>query len=269
MAERIKVLICGALGKMGRTTVQAVIEDPDFELVGIVDSNWKDETLSEIIGGNDDLEHSVIFESNLEEIFGRVDAQVMIDFTNPIAVFDNTRLALKNHLHCIIGTTGLNEGELKQLEKIAIDNELGLAVIPNFAIGAVLMMKFAQLAAKYFPDVEIIELHHDKKLDAPSGTAIKTAQLIRQNQSIIPIKGKGEMEKISGCRGGEVEQIKIHSVRLPGFIAHQEVIFGGAGQSLTIRHDSYDRFSFMPGVLMVAKKIVNIKGLVYGMDNLI
>ena len=142
-------------------------------------------------------------------------------------------------------------------------------MIPNFAIGAVLMMKFAREAAQYFPDVEIIELHHDKKMDAPSGTAIKTAELIGQSRPQRPPRNIREMEKIAGCRGGDLDQIRIHSVRLPGLVAHQEVIFGGLGQSLTIRHDSFDRVGFMPGVLMVIKRMLGRQGLVYGMENLL
>nr|MBP8819936.1 4-hydroxy-tetrahydrodipicolinate reductase [Syntrophomonadaceae bacterium] len=184
-------------------------------------------------------------------------------------VFNNTRTALKNKITCVVGTTGLNEVELRQLEKLAVDNKVGLAIIPNFAIGAVLMMKFAREAARYFPDVEIIELHHDQKMDAPSGTAIKTAELINESRTSRVPRNIREFEKIAGCRGGNIEQVRIHSVRLPGLVAHQEVIFGGSGQTLKIRHDSIDRAGFMPGVIMVVKKMIDHQGLVYGMENLL
>ncbi|MGR6835677.1 4-hydroxy-tetrahydrodipicolinate reductase [Syntrophomonas erecta] len=266
MAETIRVIVAGALGKMGRETVKAIINDKGLDLCGAVDVKARGETIDEISGFKG---YSNQVDNDLDELIARVKPDVMVDFTNPQAVFNNARTALQNKITCVIGTTGLNEVELKQLEKLAVENQVGVAVIPNFAIGAVMMMKFAQEAARYFPDVEIIELHHDQKMDAPSGTAIKTAELISQNRSLMPPKNAGEYEKIAGCRGGDVDNIRIHSVRLPGLIAHQEIIFGGAGQSLTIRHDSYDRISFMPGVVMVIKKMIKQTGLVYGMDNLL
>jgi 4-hydroxy-tetrahydrodipicolinate reductase len=145
----------------------------------------------------------------------------------------------------------------------------GIIVAPNFALGAVLMMRFAQEAARYFPDVEIIELHHDRKIDAPSGTALKTAELIAAGRVAEPGTKPAPLEKINGARGGEYLGTKIHSLRLPGLIAHQEVIFGAQGQTLTIRHDSLDRSSFMPGVILAVRKAPEIKGLVYGLDALI
>ena len=178
-------------------------------------------------------------------------------------------MALANKITCVIGTSGLNEVELKQLERLAMEKNVGVAVIPNFAIGAVLMMKLSQEVAQYFPDVEIIELHHDQKMDAPSGTAIKTAEMIKSNRQQMPVRNTREFEKIAGARGGEVDQIHIHSVRLPGLVAHQEVIFGGVGQSLRIRHDSYDRVGFMPGVILTIKKISQMQGLVYGLEQLL
>ncbi len=265
MTQKIKVIVTGALGKMGRETLKAVEEDNELILIGAVDVKSNGESVSELTGltGVD-----IQLEKDLEKILEREKADVMVDFTNPQAVFNNARITLQKGVACVIGTTGLNEIELKQLDRIAAENQTGAAVIPNFAIGAVLMMKFAREAAVYFPDVEIIELHHDQKMDAPSGTAIKTAEMINQTRASRPPKSIREFEKIPGCRGGDMEQIRIHSVRLPGFIAHQEVIFGGVGQSLKIRHDSIDRVGFMPGVIMVIKKMPQIKGLVYGMDNL-
>lgn len=270
MADKIKVIICGALGKMGRATVQAVYDDVELELVGLMDIGGNGEGLHQLVNREVPLQFSMVkVENDLHQLLDSVSADVMIDFTNPRSVFDNARTALKHKLTCIIGTTGLNDLELQQLEKLSLENQVGLAVIPNFAIGAVLMMKFAQLAAQYFKEVEIIELHHNQKMDAPSGTALKTAELIRKTRGLRPPSERKELEKIPGCRGGEHEQIHIHSVRLPGFIAHQEVIFGGIGQSLTIRHDSYDRVGFMPGVIFAVKKMVHTSGLVYGMENLL
>ena len=224
MAEKIKVIVTGVLGKTGLATVKAVSQDEDLELVGLVDIRGKGEKLSQLTQLNDiDLK----VENDLDQVIEKTKPQVMIDFTNPQAVFNNTRTALKKNITCVVGTTGLNEVELKQLEKLAVDNNVGLAIIPNFAIGAVLMMKFAREAARYFQDVEIIELHHDQKMDAPSGTAIKTAELINESRSSRVPRNIREFEKIAGCRGGNLDQVRIHSVRLPGLIAHQEVIFGG------------------------------------------
>ncbi|MGI5920250.1 MAG: 4-hydroxy-tetrahydrodipicolinate reductase [Syntrophomonadaceae bacterium] len=266
MAELIKVVVVGALGKMGLETVRAVYADEALKLVGLVDVQAKGEKLSEIIGAK---ESELVVQTDLDKVIEQTRPDAIVDFTNPQAVFGNAKTALNNRITCIVGTTGLNDIELKQLEKLANENETGIAIIPNFAIGAVLMMKFAQEAARYLPDVEIIELHHNQKLDAPSGTAIKTAELITKGRSLRPPKNTREYEKIAGARGGEVNQVRIHSVRLPGLVAHQEVIFGGTGQSLSIRHDSYDRVSFMPGVILAIKKMMTIKGLIYGLDNLL
>lgn len=266
MAEKIKVIVTGALGRMGLETAKAIVNDEEMDLVGLVDIRARGEKLSQVseLRGID-----IKIENDLDRAIEQTRPQAMIDFTNPQAVFNNTRTALKNKITCVVGTTGLNEVELKQLEKLAMDNQTGLAIIPNFAIGAVLMMKFAREAAQYFPDVEIIELHHDQKMDAPSGTAIKTAELINESRASRAPRNIREYEKIAGCRGGNVDQVRIHSIRLPGLIAHQEVIFGGAGQTLKIRHDSMDRAGFMPGVIMVVKKMINKQGLIYGMENLL
>lgn len=266
MAEPIRVVVIGALGKMGRETAKAVFADTELELVGLVDVQAKGEQLAELIGQK---EAHLTIQTDLDKVIEEAKPNAIVDFTNPQAVFNNAKIALNNKVTCIIGTTGLNEIELRQLEKLANENNAGIAIIPNFAIGAVLMMKFAQEAAQYLPDVEIIELHHNQKLDAPSGTSIKTAELITAGRTQRPPRNTREYEKITGARGGEVNQIRIHSVRLPGLVAHQEVIFGGVGQSLTIRHDSYDRVGFMPGVVMAIKKMMERKGLVYGLDNLL
>jgi len=261
---KIKVIVSGALGKMGVATIKAIQDDEELELVGLVDIKARAEQ-------DDDKDGHLAWrvENDLDRLIETARPDVMVDFTNPQAVYNNTKTALKHGIGCVVGTTGLNEVELRQLEKLALDNAVGVAVIPNFAIGAVLMMRLAQEAAQYFPDVEIIEMHHDQKIDAPSGTAIKTAEMITAQRVRHPARNSREYEKIAGARGGELNGIRIHSVRLPGFIAHQEVIFGGVGQSLRIRHDSFDRVGFMPGVVMTVKKIMGVKGLVYGLENLL
>lgn len=264
MSTPFRIIIVGALGKMGRETVKALKSQSDMEIVGLMDVAHPGEEYFTLTG----IDCALCLENDLEVLIDREKPDIMVDFTNPQSVFNNTRAALSRGVACVVGTTGLTEVELAQLERLALDNATAVAVIPNFAIGAVLMMKFAQQAACYLPDVEIIETHHDQKMDAPSGTAIKTAEMITANRGSLPPKNTREFEKIPGSRGGKAGDIRIHSVRLPGFVAHQEVIFGGPGQSLTIRHDSYDRVGFMPGVIMVVRKISAIKGLVYGMDAL-
>ncbi|HNX29125.1 MAG TPA: 4-hydroxy-tetrahydrodipicolinate reductase [Syntrophomonadaceae bacterium] len=265
MADKIKVVIAGALGKMGQETVNAILNDEELQLVALVDVKKPGDTNIFTAAA---IKNLPPIDNDLIEVIDRTKPDVLIDFTNPQSVFSNAKTALLNGISCVLGTTGLNDIEIEQLEKMAIDKGAGVAIIPNFAIGAVLMMKFAREAARYFNDVEIIELHHDQKLDAPSGTAIKTAEMINDSRSLTAPKNLKEYEKIAGARGGDVDGVRIHSVRLPGLVAHQEVIFGGAGQTMTIRHDTIDRACFMPGVVMVTKKILNYKGLIHGMDKL-
>lgn len=265
MANKIKIIIAGALGKMGLETINAILNEESLELVGLVDIKSQGEELAAVSAIKN---CHLIIENNLSEAINRLKPDVLIDFTNPQSVFSDAKTALQYGVSCVLGTTGLNDIEIEQLERLAITKGIGVAIIPNFAIGAVLMMKFAQEAARYFSDVEIIELHHDQKLDAPSGTAIKTAEMINENRKLKAPKTIKEYEKIAGSRGGDGDGVRIHSIRLPGLVAHQEVIFGGAGQTLIIRHDSIDRACFMPGVIMVTKKIIHVKGLIHGMEKI-
>jgi 4-hydroxy-tetrahydrodipicolinate reductase len=262
---RIKVLVSGACGRMGREVVKTVFKDQELELVGAVDGFNVGKDIGRIVG----LEPAGITVcENLGETLEISKAEVMVDFTTPQSVMENTRIALKKGVHTVVGTTGLAPADLEKLRQLSELNHANLFVAPNFAVGAILMMRFAALAAQYMPQVEIIELHHDQKLDAPSGTAIKTAEMIIAARGAKADVQIGE-EKIQGVRGGELGGIHLHSVRLPGFIAHQEVIFGAAGQTLTIRHDSISRESFMPGVALAIKKIKDRPGLTYGLDQLL
>jgi 4-hydroxy-tetrahydrodipicolinate reductase len=197
------------------------------------------------------------------------DPDVMVDFTHPTVVEGNLRVALPMGVDCVVGTTGLSEEKLAELAQLA-EEDTSLFFAPNFAIGAVLMMQFAEQAARYMPDVEVTELHHDMKADAPSGTAIRTARMIAAARTEIPVAPGRETELpgMEGARGALVEGVSVHSVRLPGLVAHQEVLFGGQGQTLTIRHDSIDRTSFMPGVVMAVREVGARKGLVIGLENL-
>jgi 4-hydroxy-tetrahydrodipicolinate reductase len=230
---------------MGRETVAAVEREEGLALAGAIDLG-------------DDLSGSI----------KDLNADVVVDFTAPQAVFDNACTIINAGAHPVIGTTGLADAQINELQALAAKKRLGGLIAPNFAIGAVLMMKYAADAVRYLPHVEIIELHHDKKADAPSGTAVKTAALLKANRPTRPEPLK-ERESVAGARGGDYDGIRVHSVRLPGFVAHQEVIFGGLGQTLTIRHDSSSRESFMPGVCLACKKVVGLQQLVYGLEHLL
>ncbi len=199
----------------------------------------------------------------------------LVDFTVPEAVLGNIHAALAQHIIPIIGTTGLSLDDIAQVRQWCADCKTGAIIAPNFAIGAILMMRFAEQAARYLPDAEIIEMHHERKLDAPSGTAAKTAEMIAQGraEAVPTVLPSGAFEKIAGTRGGQgAGGVPIHSVRLPGFVASQMVIFGGLGQTLTLRHDSLDRKSFMPGVLLAVRHAPALQSrgeLIYGLEHLL
>lgn len=253
----IHVIIAGFKGKMGQAAYQMVTADPDLELVGLLDP-FTEET--EVQG--------VPVYHQKEELSGLA-ADVWVDFTTPKVAYENTRFALENSFSPVVGTTGFTKEQIAELKDLSKEKGLGGLIAPNFAVGAVLLMQFAAQAAKYFPNVEIIELHHDKKKDAPSGTAIKTAELIAENRPFMRQGASDEEELIAGARGADFEGMKIHSVRLPGLVAHQEVIFGSQGEGLTLRHDSYDRSSFMTGVNLGIKEVVKRHELVYGLEHLL
>lgn len=256
----------GACGKMGSEVVRAVTSQDDMELVGAVDVVGNGEDIGRLVG----LEPlGVQVTSDLLECLRSVDATHAIDFTAPNTVKANTVTMLDAGVRPVVGTTGLSETDIAELQELAEQRGLGGVIAPNFAIGAVLMMRFAVQASKYFPSVEIIELHHDRKLDAPSGTAIRTAEMIVTAGLKPTARGIHETESLAGARGGALEGVRIHSVRLPGLIAHQEVILGNEGQTLTIRHDSMSRTSFMPGVILAIRRVTDMSRLVYGMESLL
>ncbi|AEG60173.1 4-hydroxy-tetrahydrodipicolinate reductase [Desulforamulus ruminis] len=262
----IKVVVSGALGKMGLESCKAVANADGLLLVGAVDHQGIGDCIGPLIGRPD---VDVTLSGNLEEVLLYQKPDVLIDFTRPGAVQGNIELALKHGVRPVVGTTGMSTQEIEHFTALAQSKKIGGLIAPNFAIGALLMMKFAAEAAKYFPNVEIIELHHDQKVDAPSGTALKTAEIITSVRGNRPQGMPSEFEKIQGVRGGNYEGMRIHSVRLPGLVAHQEVILGDIGQTLTIRHDSISRESFMPGLIMAVRKVVNLEHLVYGLENLL
>ena len=249
---------------MGREVVKMVLGDPELELVAAVDRSAGDVDAGVLVGNGpcgvkvtEDLELSLV-ESKPD---------VMVDFTTPQSAVGNTRLAIAHKVRPVIGTTGFKPEDIAELDKQCKEQGIGGLIAPNFSIGAILMMKFAAQAAKYMPHVEIIEYHGDQKLDAPSGTSVKTAELIAANREEFRQGNPNEEEVIEGSRGGYYNGFRIHSVRLPGVFAQQEVIFGGYGQTLKIRHDSYERAGYMPGVNMAVKKVMNADGLIYGFEH--
>lgn len=247
----IKVAVCGAMGKMGKEVCQAVLDCPDTELAAKIDI------------ASDEMYH------HIEDANRVVDIDVLIDFTQPKSIFENAKYCLNNGIKIVIGTTGLKDEEIEFLKKLSKEKNTGCLIAPNFSTGAVLMMMFARQAAKYFDNAEIIELHHNQKKDAPSGTAIKTALMMAEVKDNFTKNNCPETETIEGARGGNsYSNIHIHSVRMPGYIASQEVIFGSSGQIMTIRHDSMDRKCYMQGVLLAVKHIAEKNDFVYGLDNI-
>ncbi|MGI6318074.1 MAG: 4-hydroxy-tetrahydrodipicolinate reductase [Firmicutes bacterium] len=261
---RIKVAVSGAFGRMGREVCRAVLNEESLELVGAFDLQGEDEDIGEILRKKP---LGIKIEKLSKESLKKVQPDVMVDFTTPMSVIDNIELALQCGVRPVVGTTGITQVDLSRIGRWVDASGLSAIIAPNFALGAVLMMKFVSIAARYFPQAEIIELHHDQKIDAPSGTALKTANIIIECREEDPPE-RDELIKLSGARGAVQDKVHIHSIRLSGLVAHQEVIFGGTGQTLTIRHDSIDRQSFMPGVIFAVKKAASLQGLVYGLENL-
>ncbi len=262
---KIKVAVSGAFGRMGREVCRAVLGEEGLELVGAFDLQGEQEDIGEILGTKP---LGIKIKKLSKESLGKDQPAVMVDFTTPMAVIENIELALQCGVRPVVGTTGITQVDLDRIGQWVDSSGLSAIIAPNFALGAVLMMKFVSIAARYFPQAEIIELHHDQKIDAPSGTALKTADLIIECREKEPPE-RDELIKLSGARGAVQDKVHIHSIRLNGLVAHQEVIFGGTGQTLTIRHDSVDRQSFMPGVIFAVKKAMGLKGLVYGLENIL
>jgi 4-hydroxy-tetrahydrodipicolinate reductase len=237
-----KVGVVGAKGRMGQAVVEAVKGADDMHLVAAIDIGVPPTALRE------------------------AGADVIVDFTTPDAVMRTLKTCIASGIHCVVGTTGFTEERLDQVrEWCAASPEVGVLVAPNFGIGAVLMMRFAALAAPYFDSAEIIELHHPDKVDAPSGTAAHTARLMAQARVGRPPAPDATVLELPGARGAVIDGIPVHSVRVQGLVAHQEVILGGVGETLTIRHDSLDRASFMPGVLLGVREVARHPGLTVGL----
>ena len=241
----IKVGVLGARGRMGSEVVKAVNEASDLELVAALDLG---DSLDALVSKG---------------------AQVVVDFTTPDSVMANLEFLISKNIHAVIGTTGFDDARIAKIKSLLASSKSGILIAPNFAIGAVLMMEFATKAAKYFESAEIIELHHPNKVDAPSGTAARTADLMskaRKEAGLAPMPD-ATTSSLDGARGATVGDIPVHSVRVRGLVAHQEVLLGGIGETLSIRHDSIDRVGFMPGVLLGVRQVVTHPGLTFGLEN--
>lgn len=256
-----KVLVAGFTGAMGQKAVNLVNSLDNFELVaGMSPTATNDPQKYNLPAG------AKIYQS-LAEI-PDLAADIWIDFTTPKAVYDNVKFALEHHISPVVGTTGMSDEQEAELIKISQKEKVGGLIAPNFGMSAVLLMKFAKEAGKYFPDAEIIEMHHADKKDAPSGTALATAKMIAKNRPEHET-APDEVETLENVRGGDYQGIKIHSVRLPGYIAHEQVLFGGPGEALTIKQDSFDRESFMGGVKVALEKVDQLDELVVGLENIL
>lgn len=260
-----RVGVVGACGKMGQLVCRAVAEDPELRLVAAINLSHDGEPLGPMIGHP---EVDVIVSAQMETLL-QAEAAVIVDFTRPDSVMDTVRWAIDHAIHVVVGTSGVGGAELERIrgwiESEADDTHV--IVVPNFSIGAVVAQRFAEEAARFFPAVEIIELHHDQKVDAPSGTAQAGAARVaaaRKERWTGP-----DSESIPGVRGGDVDGVRVHSVRLPGLVAHQEFIFGSMGQSLTIRHDAIDRACYLPGVLLAIREVLTRPGLTVGLEPLL
>jgi 4-hydroxy-tetrahydrodipicolinate reductase len=258
----IRVGVIGACGRMGQLVCRAIAEADDLGLVAAIDRSRVGQSIGTIIGYP---KIDVPISEELDRLL-EAEVEVAVDFTHPEVVMDDVRWCIAHAIHIVVGTTGLTAQDLAAIPGLIEDegSESNVVVAPNFALGAVLMQRFAAQAARYFPAVEVIELHHDAKADAPSGTSMATVERLLEGRAET-YRGPLD-ETLEGVRGGDVEGIRVHSVRLPGLLAHQEVIFGGQGQTLTIRHDATERSSFMPGVLMAVRTILTRPGLTVGLE---
>jgi len=275
----IPVVVAGALGRMGAEVIKAVVAAPDCTLVGAIDTTPGRE--GEDVGlalGLEEMEVAISadFEGTLCQAgqavrqSGPGGGAVVVDFTHPSVVYEHCRGAFAYGVHPVIGTTGLRPDQLADLAAFAEKASMGGAVVPNFCVGMVLLQQAAAAAARFYDYAELTELHHNRKADAPSGTCLKTAELMEElGKTFNPLQVE-EHESLAGCRGGLRESgLRLHSVRLPGLVAHQEVMFGSPGETYTLRHDTIDRSAYMPGVLLTVRKVRRLGGLVYGLERLL
>ena len=275
----IPVVVTGALGRMGAEVIRAVQMAPDCHLVGAVDNTpgKEGQDVGELLGLHAfevavtaDLEGCLCSASQAVRDAGPGKGAVMVDFTHPSVVYANTRAAIAYGVHPVIGTTGLSPAQLDDLQSFSDKASIGGAVIPNFSVGMVLLQQAAAAAARFYDHAELTELHHNRKADAPSGTCIKTAELMEELGKQFNESEVDEHESLAGSRGGQRPSgLRLHSLRLPGLVAHQEVMFGSPGETYTLRHDTIDRAAYMPGVLLCVRKVRQLPALVYGLERLL
>jgi 4-hydroxy-tetrahydrodipicolinate reductase len=264
MERRVKVLVHGVLGKMGQEVLSAVCRDPKLELVAGVDVKAAKKEILLPDGAS-----SIPLSRDLESVLQSCHADVLVDFTTAEAAMPAVRTAVKHGVALVVGTTGLSDADLNEIKSLCKEKKLGAVVAPNFTIAAVVMMHLAKVAARFFDYAEIIEMHHEQKLDAPSGTALATARDMVQARGSNFVHVSAKKESIAGSRGGDLGGVALHSVRMPGLLAHQEVILGAVGQTLRIRLDQINREAFMPGVTLAIKKAAELKEAVFGLDKLL
>ena len=265
-AQQLTILVTGACGQMGKYVVAGVVEAPDMELVGAVDPAGRGKRLSEIVSG---APEDIICSGHLAATLEESQPQIMIDFTTPDVVMDNIQAALNAGVACVVGTTGFSPLDLQVVKRLCKKTDTPCLIAPNFSIGANLMMRFAAEASTNFDYSEIIERHHEKKVDAPSGTALSTAEKMAKARQQPMREVLTAHEELAGARGGETAGIHVHSVRMPGYVANQEVVFGGSGEVLKIEHITTSRECFVPGVLLATRRILELEGLVYGLDTIL
>jgi len=258
MKKKIKIIISGCKGRMGKKLILEIKKSKYFELIGLTDKNAKGKI------------NNINIDTNNSDLIKKTD--IIIDFSRPKASIELINIAKKFKKKVVIGTTGFNEEKIAKVQKmLQAKSGVSLRLVPNFSIGAILMMRFAKAATKFYDSAEIIEYHHPNKIDAPSGTAVRTAQIIAEERKANNLSNNPDatISEIPGARGSKIDGIPVHAVRMQGLVAHQEVVFGSLGETLTIRHDSFDRESFMPGVLLAIRNIAKKPGLTIGIDDLI
>ena len=261
--DPLRVAVSGIFGRVGTTVANAVAREDDLTLVGGVDIIAADEGFTAANG------QTIATETEFSEMLTQAEPDVIIDFTRADAARVNVRAALERGVHAVVGTTGMETAEVAELGELAAANDVGLMVAPNFALTAVLMMHVSKLIGKHMDYCDIVEYHHERKIDAPSGTALQSAIDIREARGSDFISSPTEKETLAGTRGGVHGGINVHAVRMPGMVAHQQIVFGGLGQTLTIRQDSTSTESFVPGVLMAVRAVPELKGLTHGLDALL
>ena len=269
-AKPIKIVIAGINGRMGRASAALIHADHDLELIGAVGRPGAAYVGQDVAKMTNSGSAGILVSNEIKDLLTGTKADVLLDFSLSESAFEHAQLALANNVRPVIGTSGLGEEQINTIAKLADSKRLGAMVVPNFSVGAVLMMEFARQAGGFFANAEIVEMHHTKKVDAPSGTAMHTVAKMAKSGNTFNKKEVDEKELLTGARGGEgTAGVRVHSLRLPGLISHQEVIFGGAGELLTIRHDSFNTDCFLNGIALAVKAVVNLDHFVLGLEQVL